>query len=140
MAETTRYNPESNYPLEIDDLLCLSDVNLEQLPISEQHKDFCLNGQYTDAGELLENTTMHSLCASLFCLLENRIYTTQDHINNKHSRWYEVYGEESPFEFFDEPTNKTIKPIWANVEDLSRVNIGHVSGSYVLSNAGGFRP
>lgn len=140
MAEVTRYNVNSDYPNSIDDLLCLSDVNLEQLPISERHKQLILDEQYTNAGLLLEDSDMDSLCASLFCLIENRIYATQEHINGKHTRWYDVHGVESPIEHFDEPINKTQKPVWANIEDLSRINFGGLSSGYTLSNAGGFRP
>jgi hypothetical protein len=53
--------------------------------------------------------------------------------------WYEIHGEESPIECFDEPTDKTIKPVWTNIEDLSRVQIGSLSGGFILSANGGFR-
>ncbi len=140
MSEVTRYEVESLFPTEVDALLCLSDVNLDQLPISNQHKQLLSEEHYTDAGELLENSNMDSLCASLFNLIENRIYATQLHLDNKHTMWYEIYGVESPIECFDEPTNKTQKPVWTNIEDLSKLSISSLSGGYTLSNAGGFRP
>lgn len=140
MPEITRYDTESQYPQEIDDLLCLSDVNLDQLPISNQHQQLLAAERYTDAGVLLEQSNMDSMCASLFNLVENRIYATQTHLDNKHTRWYELHGVESPIECFSEPADKTKKPVWTNIEDLSRINIGQLSGGYTLSNAGGFRP
>ena len=140
MANDTRYNTISQYPIEVDDLLCLSDINLEQLHISNLHVQLLEQERYTEAGALLETSTIDSMCASLFNLLENRIYATQDHIINKHTRWFEIYGIESPIESFDEPINKIQKPVWTNIEDLSRLSIGALSSGYVLSNAGGFRP
>ncbi len=137
---TTRYDTQSNYPSEVDDLLCLSDINIEQLPISNQHKTLIEQEHYTQAGELLENSSIDSMCASLFNLIENRIYATQDHIVNKHTRWYELHGVESPIEAFDLPTDTTKKPVWTNIEDLSRLSINSLSSGYHLSNAGGFRP
>ena len=135
-----REDTQSNYPSEVDDLLCLSDINIEQLPISNQHKTLIEQEHYTQAGELLENSLIDSMCASLFNLIENRIYATQNHIVNKHTRWYELYGVESPIEAFDLPTDTTKKPVWTNIEDLSRLSINSLSSGYRLSNAGGFRP
>ena len=140
MSEVTRYNAESHYPVEIDPLLWLSDVNLEQLPFAQAHKELLEEERYTEAGIYIENADMDSMCASLFCLLENRIYATQYAFSNKHTKWYEEYGVESPIECFDEPEDKIKKPVWTNIEDLSRVNVGSLSGGYTLSNAGGFRP
>lgn len=140
MAEITRYNTTSHFPEQVDDLLCLNDVDLEHLPISNTHKNLLEAQRYTDAGNLLERTTIDSLCASLFNLLENRIYATQEHLVNKHTMWYEVYGVESPIECFDEPINRTKKPVWTNIEDLSRINFGGLSSGYTLSANGGFRP
>ena len=139
MAEVIRYDTESHFPDAVDDLLCLSDINLEQLPLSNHHQQLLENEQYTEAGRYLESMPLDSMCASLFNLLENRIYTTQNHLSNKHSMWYEIHGEESPIECFDEPTDKTIKPVWTNIEDLSRVQIGSLSGGFILSANGGFR-
>ena len=80
------------------------------------------------------------MCASLFNLLENRIYATQFTLTNKHTKWYEEHGVESPIECFDEPEDKTKKPVWTNIEDLSRINFGGLSSGYTLSVNGGFRP
>lgn len=140
MSEITRYDTTSHFPSAVDDLLCLSDVNLEQLPISNLHKQYLNEERYTDAGALLESENIDSLCASLFNLIENRIYATQSHLDSKHTRWYEIYGVESPIEHFDMPTNTVQKPVWANIEDLSKLSLGSLSGSYKLSNTGGFRP
>ena len=140
MSEITRYNTESNYPNEIDDLLFLSDIDLDHIHISQNHQALLEAERYTDAGELLESSDIDSLCASLFNLMENRIYATQDYIQNKHTKWYEEYGVESPFECFDEPIDKIKKPVWTNIEDLGRINFGALSSDFHLSNAGGFRP
>ena len=140
MSDVTRYNTESSYPEEVDSLLWLNDVSIEQQPIAQAHRELLENKHYTDAGEFIENASIDSMCASLFNLLENRIYATQYAFTNKHTKWYEEYGVESPIECFDEPEDKTKKPVWTNIEYLSRVNIGGLSGGYTLSNAGGFRP
>lgn len=140
MSEVTRYDTESKYPNEIDDLLLLSDIDLEHISISQNHEQLLKEERYTDAGELLENSDIDSLCGSLFRLIENRIYATQNHISNKHTHWYDVHGVETPFECFDEPIDKTKKPVWTNIEDLGRINFGALSGGFHLSNAGGFRP
>ena len=140
MSSGTRYNTTSNFPTTVDDLLCLNDVDLDHIDVSNQHKTLIEEEQYTVAGSLLESSTMDSMCASLFNLIENRIHATQDHLYNKHSRWFEIYGVESPIENFDMPTNTTLKPVWANIEDLSRVSVGSLSSSYTLSANGGFRP
>ena len=139
MADTTRYDTQSNFPTEVDDLLFLNDVDLDHLSIANEHKELLAQEQYTDAGELLENSDMDSMCASLFNLLENRIYATQDHLVNKHTKWYEEYGVESPIECFDMPENTTAKPVWTNIEDLSKLAISSLSGGYTLSANGGFR-
>ena len=141
MSEITRYDIESRFPTVVDDLLCLSDVSLEQLPISNLHKQYLKEQRYTDAGALLESSSeLDSLCASLFNLVENRILSTQTHLDNKHTKWYELYGVESPFETFDEPIDKTVKPVWTNIEDLSYIGTFGLSSNYTLSSAGGFRP
>lgn len=140
MSEITRYNTTSLFPDAVDDLLCVSDINLEQLPIANLHAQYLSQDRYTDAGALLESEDLDSLCASLFNLIENRIYPTQVHLDGKHSKWYEIYGVESPIEHFDMPTNTVQKPVWGNIEDLSKLSIGNLSGGYRLSNAGGFRP
>lgn len=138
--ELTRYDVESQYPNKIDNLLFLNDVDLEHLSISNQHKDLIMEERYTEAGELLESSDIDSMCASLFNLIENRIYATQHHINNKHTKWYEIHGVESPIECFDLPDDTTKKPIWTNIEDLERLGNVTMSSGFSLSNAGGFRP
>lgn len=140
MPEITRYNVNSRFPEEVDDLLCVNDVDLDHLPISNRHQALLAAKQFTNAGNLLESSTMDSMCASLFNLIENRIYATQDHLYNKHTKWYEVYGVESPIECFNMPTNTTQKPVWTNIEDISRLAISSLSGGYTLSTNGGFRP
>lgn len=140
MPEITRYNDESLYPSEIDPLLFLQDINMNQIQIPREHEELLANEEYTNAGIYIESSEVDSMCASLFRLLENRIYATQDHILSKHTKWYEVHGVESPIECFAEPTDKTQKPVWTNIKDLSRVNLGGLSSSYSLSIAGGFRP
>lgn len=140
MAEITRYKVTSDFPSQIDNLLCLNDVDLEHLSISNAHKQLLDEGRYTEAGELLEHSFMDSLCASLFNCIENRIYSTQNHLVNKHTKWFEEYGVESPIECFDMPTNTVQKPVWTNIEDLSRLSIPSLGGGYTLSANGGFRP
>lgn len=140
MPEVTRYNTESSFPTEVDDLLCLSDIDIEHFSISQQHQNLLSEEKYTQAGELLESSDIDSMCGSLFRLIENRILSTQNYLLSKHTRWYEIHGVESPFECFGEPIDKTQKPVWTNIEDLERVNIGGLSSDYTLSSAGGFRP
>lgn len=140
MSETTRYNTQSQFPTEVDDLLFLNDVDLDHLAISNQHQEYMELGLYTLAGDLLENTTIDSICASLLNAIENRIYATQEHLSNKHTVWYDRYGVESPLEHFDMPSNTTQKPVWANIEDISRLAINSLSSGYTLSTNGGFRP
>lgn len=140
MPDITRYDTESHYPNAIDNLLCLEDIDLEHLQISNNHQALLEQERYTDAGALLEASDIDSLCASLFNLIENRIYATQDYINDKHTEWYNQYGAESPIECFKEPVDKVKKPVWTNIEDLSRINIGSLNSGYTLSSAGGFRP
>lgn len=135
----TRYNTESQFPTEIDDLLCISDIDLQGKPIMEQHKVLLDNEQYTDAGNLLEASDIDSLCASLFCLLENRIYATQEFLSNKHTGWYEQHGVESPIAHFTEPEDKTKFPLWDSIEDISRIGSDTVNDEYHLSEVGGFR-
>lgn len=108
-----RYDKTSNYPSSVDELLCLSDIDLDHLNESQHHNQLAMTGYYTEAGEYLENTaTMNSMCASLFNLLESRIFSTQSYLSNIHTGWYDEYGVEYPFIFGEEPEDKEKTPIW----------------------------
>ena len=109
-----RYDATSNYPAAVDDLLCLSDIDLAHLNESNYHNQLAQAQLYTQAGDYLENTaTMDCLCASLFNLIEKRIQVTQLHLDSvKHTAWYDEYGVESPFVFGEEPEDKEKTPIW----------------------------
>ena len=114
MARTTRYVTESHFPSEVDDLLFLSDIDLEKVSQVQRHKDLLASQQYTAAGEYLEkNVTFDCYCASLFNLLQNRVYAVQDYLNSgKHTEWYNQHGVESPFAFGEEPSDTEATPIW----------------------------
>ena len=113
MARTTRYNETSSFPNSVDDLLFCNDIDLEHLQESNYHNQLALAQQYTQAGEYLEQTAnMDSLCASLFNLIKNRIYNTQQYLLTKHTKWYEEYGVESPISWNDEPEDKEKQPVW----------------------------
>lgn len=113
MARTTRYDTVSQFPTEIDNLLFLCDADLEKFPQIQRHKDLLASGQFTAAGEYLEQSvTYDCFCASLFNLLANRIYALQDFLTEKHTYWYEVHGVETPFALGEEPDDKEKTPIW----------------------------
>lgn len=120
MARETRYDIVSAFPNDVDDLLFLSDIDLDHLQESSYHNELANAQLYSQAGDYLEKTaTMDSFCASLFNLLNNRIYALQDYLksNLKHSRWYTVYGVESPFVYGEEPENKEQTPVWVELID-----------------------
>ncbi len=113
MARTTRYDETSQFPSVVDDLLFCNDIDLEHITESNYHNELANAQLYSQASDYLEKTaTMDSFCASLFNLLENRIYNTQDYLLNKHTAWYDEYGVESPFAYGEEPSDKELTPIW----------------------------
>lgn len=113
------YNKTSNFPTSVDNLLCLSDIDLEHLSESNHHNELAMGHHYTEAGEYLENTaTMDCICASLFDLIENRILTTQTYLKEFPSQWEQTYGVFSPFVFSSsEPAaaNREKTPIWTEM-------------------------
>lgn len=113
MARETRYDEISQFPNAIDDLIFFEDIDLEHITESNYHNQLAQAQLYTQAGQYLEQTaTMHSYCASLFNMLENRIYNTQINLNEKHTKWYDEYGVENPISWDVEPEDKTKQPVW----------------------------
>ena len=113
MARTTRYDKTSLFPNAIDDLLFCNDIDLEHITESNYHEQLANAQQYSQASDYLEKTaTMDSFCASLFNLMKNRIYNTQEYLLTKHTRWFNVYGVENPISPNDEPEDKTKQPVW----------------------------
>ena len=113
MPRETRYEETSLFPTEIDDLLFCNDIDLEHLEESNYHEQIAEAQQYSQASDYLEKTaTMDSFCASLFNLMKNRIYNTQNYLLNKHTRWYDEYGVENPISPNDEPEDKEKQPVW----------------------------
>lgn len=135
-----RYNETSNYPSEVDPLIFMSDSNLRNLSEVKEHEQLLHYELYTQAGEYIENANVDSFCASLFNLLNNRIYSLEYHLKATHTKWYEEHGVETPFEYVEMPEDTDAKPIWNNLYDLSIISNVPLSGSYSLSAIGGFRP
>ena len=118
MARETRYDTTSQFPTAIDNLLFLNDIDLEHITESNYQNQLALAGLYSQSSDYLEKTaTMDSICASLFNLIENRIYATQTYLMNKHTAWYDVYGVDNPISADNEPADKTKQPVWTGGGD-----------------------
>lgn len=113
MARTTRYEDTSSFPNSIDELILVADLPLKYSSEDTTYRNLISNNRYSDAGTYLEEiANMHSMCASLFNLIENRIYATQEYLLNKKTKWYDEYGVNSPFAYGEEPTDKEKTPVW----------------------------
>lgn len=75
------YIEASNFPIDIDDLPFVSDVDLAHKPIMQTHENYLSNDEYTLASSYLDSQTdITPINAGLLNLIENRIISTQEYL------------------------------------------------------------
>lgn len=75
------YNTTSNFPVGIDDLLFISDVDYPHKEIFETHKTYLNNGQYSQASDFINSQNgITPIVADLFNLINNRIIALQSYL------------------------------------------------------------
>ena len=100
------YNTTTNYPVAVDDLLFISDVDCKSESIMNKHQDYIKKGEYNNASNYLNKQTgITPIVADLFNLLENRIVALQGHL-------LEQDGVERAY--YEEPDNPTEGCIWVD--------------------------
>lgn len=89
------YNEMSNYPNEVDELIFYSDLDLKHKEIADKFYSLLYAKKYNEAKALLESEEtngLHGNFASLYNMLENRIYNLQEHISTRKKRELIFYG------------------------------------------------
>lgn len=95
-------NPTSYYPHKIDNMIFFQDNNLENVTIMNQYNELIAQGKYSEASDYINQ--QEGICgffADFFNLIENRIYTLQEHLLQKPPK-------KQPFIFYDEEEHFSI--------------------------------
>lgn len=91
-------NTISDYPFKIDDMIFFQDNDLKNVEIINQYESLISQGKYSEADTYIEQQeNIYGYFADFFNLLENRIYSLQEHILTKQKK--------QPFIFHDEEEN-----------------------------------
>ena len=94
-------NTMSDYPGEIDDMTFFQDNDLENVEIIDQYENLISQGKYSEADTFInQQEGVYGYFADFFNLLENKIYSLQEHILTKEKK--------QPFIFHDEEDNFSI--------------------------------
>lgn len=97
-------NPISDYPAKIDNMTFFQDNNLENVEIINQYENLISQGKYSEADTYIDQQeNIYGYFADFFNLLENRIYSLQEHILAKQKK--------QPFIFHDEEDNYPIQSL-----------------------------
>lgn len=95
-------NPASYYPNKVDEMIFFQDNNLEKIEIINHYNSLIADGKYSEASDYIEQQEgVYGFFADYFNLIENRIYTLQDHLLNKPPK-------KQPFIFYDEEVHFSI--------------------------------
>lgn len=76
-------NTTSKYPTSIDDKIFFQDINLDQLSVMNQYRNYIANQQYTEASNLLNDSDLDFYGAWLMNLFENRLVAIETYLLNK---------------------------------------------------------
>ena len=95
-------NPASYYPNKVDEMIFFQDNILENIEIINHYNSLIADGKYSEASDYIEQQEgVYGFFADYFNLIENRIYTLQDHLLNKPPK-------KQPFIFYDEEVHFSI--------------------------------
>ena len=97
-------NTLSDYPGIIDDMTFFQDNNLENIEIINQYENLISQGKYSEANSYInQQEDVYGYFADFFNLLENRIYSLQEHLLTKEKA--------QPFIFHDEEDRHSIESL-----------------------------
>lgn len=97
-------NTFSDYPGKIDDMTFFQDNDLENVEIINQYENLIAQGKYSEANTYInQQKGIYGYFADYFNLLENRIYSLQEHLLTKKKK--------QPFIFHDEEDNCSIESL-----------------------------
>lgn len=91
-------NINTKFPLQIDDRVYFSDINISQVPIMKQYYSLLNSGAYTKASELLNNSEVFFYGAWCLNLLENRLYAIGNYVMDLENLNLITYVETEPIE------------------------------------------
>ena len=97
-------NPVSYYPDKIDEMTFFQDNNLEKAEMINHYNNLIAQGKYSEANNYInQQKDVYGFFADYLNLIENRIYTLQEHLLNKPSKKqpFVYYNEEDHFSFGD---------------------------------------
>lgn len=77
------YNEISSYPTEIDNPIFYSDLDLKNKSDVDKYYTAMSQKKYDEAKTIMVSSNFHGTFASLYNLLENRIYNLQQYISTK---------------------------------------------------------
>lgn len=95
-------NPASYYPNKVDEMTFFQDNNLEKIEIIKHYNSLIAQEKYSEASEYIEQQEgVYGFFADYLNLIENRIYTLQEHLLNKPPK-------KQTFIFYDEEVHFSI--------------------------------
>lgn len=115
-------NPVSYYPSKVDEMTFFQDNNLEKIEIINHYNDIVAQKKYSEASDYInQQEDVYGFFADYLNLIENRIYTLQEHLLNKPSK-------KQPFVFYDEEAHFPMTELKMfddndEEEDLSSVSL-----------------
>ena len=98
-------NSASYYPNKIDEMTFFQDNNLEKIESINHYNSLIAQGKYSEASEYVEQQEgIYGFFASYLNLIENRIYSLQEHLLNKPPK-------KQPFVYYDEEVHFSINEL-----------------------------
>ena len=110
-------NPASAYPDKIDEMTFFQDNSLEKLDIMRHYDSLVTQGKYSDANAYIsQQEGIYGFFAEFFNLIENRIYSLQEHLLQKPPK-------KQPFLFYDEEFSYPFgeNKIYSNTEEAENM-------------------
>lgn len=89
-------NDTSSFPEQIDSRLFISDIDLEHLDLLQQYQTLLGRKEYDKASALLENSDSFYYGASLFNMLEDRLYKIGQYVMTKEKPSLGYYQTDVP--------------------------------------------
>lgn len=115
-------DPVSYYPNKVDEMTFFQDNNLEKMEIINHYNDLIAQEKYSEVSDYInQQEGVYGFFADFCNLIENRIYTLQEHLLNKSPK-------KQPFVYYDEEVHFSIEELHIfsdtdEEEDLSDISL-----------------
>lgn len=104
------YNTVSNYPNKVDELIFFQDNGISQEAIIDQYQNLIAQGHPTNANSFInQQKGINIYHADLFNLLENRIFSLQEHALTLKPKPSEIFSA-------NEPVGGANNVVWVDIQ------------------------